>query len=469
MQKFSQIQSQKQIMRMSQRQIQAVSMLAMSVTDLRDEIYKAVSDNPALEIVRDPLKTSAEYYEKKSSSSEALQFALDSAHSEKETLQHHLMDQLNLQKVTKDEYDLCQRLIYNLDKNGFYGSKLSPETLIDKNNPRQNKIMLQKCLERIQKMDPVGICCKNYEESLFIQAKLNGNASDLTLFILDGNLSIFDPPDPAKIEKKLNDYKENWHKKSFASEILLDKVYICQEEIEETLDYIRHLNPFPAANFDTDTSMVDFQKPDVVVTVEKVKGKLFDDDFSTGRVTGGEDYYFQVKYASGILPEVRIAPDMKDDRDNVEKAKAFLSNLEFCKSTIVLQTCAIINFQKDFFQNGEGNVKPLTRKQIAEYLGLSESTISRSASKKSSKYLQTEWGLFPFSKFFDSGVKSSDGEEKISSQKITELIEKLIKNSKGPISDMALTTKLNKMGIKIARRTVTKYRQRAGINNSYLR
>ena len=110
-------------------------------------------------------------------------------------------------------------------------------------------------------------------------------------------------------------------------------------------------------------------------------------------------------------------------------------------------------------------------------LGIHESTVSRMSSKKNSKYIQTDWGLFPASFFFSSGVKSTDGKEKISAAVIKEKIQEYLSTMQaaGPdgnsekISDSKLAEYLNQQGIKIARRTVAKYRSQIGINNSYRR
>ena len=143
-------QVQKQIQKMSQVQIQAMKFLAMTNRDLREQIYKAVEENPALEIVSDPQKarqSQNEAYSEKSSasaseSSDANQRAIEAIENRGETLQQHLMAQLDLMKISHDEYELSQKLIYNLDANGCYGSMLAPETLLDKTRPAQNAKML---------------------------------------------------------------------------------------------------------------------------------------------------------------------------------------------------------------------------------------------------------------------------------------------------------------------------------------
>lgn len=461
-----QTQSQKQVQRMSQRQIQAVTFLGMGTRDLKDEIYKFASENPALEIVSKENVSLASV--EKSANYEKY---LESQEDYEETLQQHLMDQLKLDKrISEDEFKVCQALIYNLDKDGFYGSMLAPETLLDKNRPQQNAVMLAKCMDIVQRLDPIGTCCKNIEESLFIQAKIIGGASELTLFILNGHFDLLNPPIPENVLRNLQEFQKKWHQKKFAPQILLDKHKYDEEDVEDAIFYIRNLNPHPAGNYISDISGAEYNRPDIVLSVEKIKGFIAGDDFSTGKVLGNNGDYFQIKYASGDLPEVRLAEGFSFDKDSIEKAKEFIANLQYRESSIVLQGCAIVKNQLDFFEYGPGNLKVLTRRQIAKMLGIHESTVSRMSAKKNSKYIQTKWGLFSCSYFFSSGVDSSDGGEKVSSEVIQEKIKEILDSSKDEkVSDLKLTEILNQQGIKIARRTVAKYRSKIGLQNSYNR
>lgn len=486
MSEFKQIQAQRQVQKqtqrqrqvLSQRQIQAVNMISMSTKELKAEIYKAAEENPAIEIVSDD-NFNANYDSGDFSyssgkrglvaDSDAYQKALEAQEDRGETLQQHLLNQLNMINLSDDEYELSERLIYNLDKNGCYGSLLAPETLLDKKRPLQNKVMLNRCIERIQQMDPVGTCCFNLEESLLVQAKVNKDASKLTLFILDGHLELLNPPFPDKVLKNLKKYAADWHSKKFAGAIVLDELELSEEMVEETINYILHLNPHPAADYISDTREIDFEKPDVILNITKVQGNISEDDFSKGKIRGGKDYYYQVKYASGDLPEVRIVEDQTLDKNTINKAKEFLSNLAFRESTIILQGCAIVREQMDFFDKGPGHLNALTRRKVAEQIGVHESTVSRMSGKKNSKYIQTEWGVFPASYFFCSGIEQSS-KIILSSDEIKTEIGKILEEYKGQkLSDSKLSALLEEKGIKVARRTVAKYREQLGIRNSYNR
>lgn len=468
-QSAKQVQSQRQ--KLSQNQIRALRYLEMGSQDLRDEIYKIAEENPAIEIVNDPLelRSKSSHSEKRTSSvdGEKLQQILENTEDRTETLQSHLMHQLNLMKLSPDEVEVSKKLIYNLDKNGFYGSSISPVTLLDRGRPLQNAAMLTRCMERIQAMDPIGTCCKNWEESLFVQAKLSDDATPLTLFILDGHMDLLEPPEPAKVYDKLINYQQDWHKKSFATEIILDKIKYSEEDVEDSIHFILHLNPLPAQGYSSDSG-ADYEKPDVILEINRVEGPVATDDFSRGIITGDSKCHFQIKYASGVLPELKLSDAFAFDKENYQKAQDIISNLAFRESSIVLQGCAIVSAQKNFFLKGPGELKGLTRREVAKMIGVHESTVSRMAARKGSKYIQTEWGLYPASYFFSSGVEQEDSDIKVSSEVIKLQIQKILDEHKNSaISDSKLATLLNERGIKIARRTVAKYRSQLGISNSY--
>ena len=472
----NQRQTQKQVQKLSQNLVYGLKILQMSTNDLRKEIYKTVNLNPALEIVNDPAnqkKNQSEEWEGQSQyKKQDYQAILEASEDKRESLQEHLMHQLNATKLSPDEYDLCQKLIYNLDRTGCYGSMRSPESLIDKKRPMQTKALLEKCIDRIQKMDPVGTCCKNLEESLFVQAKISGDASDLTLFILDGHLDFLNPPESERVLKKINEFISEWHKKSFAKKLEIEDIKLSSSSIADSINYILHLNPHPASDYSWDSGPAAEELPDIVLNITRESGHLPEDDFSRGKVSlPHSDFHLQVKYASGILPEIRLSPAAKKDydRQTVEEAKSFLNNILFRQNTIVLQGCAIVKNQLEFFEKGPGHIKPLTRKDLADQLGIHESTVSRMSAKKASKYIQTEFGLFPASYFFSSAVKGKKENEKFSAEAVKTKMAEILSASEKALSDNELTKILNQKGIMIARRTVAKYRKGLGIENSYER
>lgn len=469
-----QTQSQKQVQRLSQNLVYGLKILQMPTKDLRSEIYRVVNENPALEIVRDPntRQQSAEWEGEAQFKSQDYQALLESREDNRETLQQHLMHQLNSMRLTPNEYDLSQKLIYNLDKTGCYGSMRAPETLLDKTRPLQTRAMLEQCISRIQNMDPIGTCCRTLEESLFVQAKIAGDAAPVTLFLLDGHLDFLNPPEPEKVVKKIKDFLSEWHSKKFAQKLPVEDEAINIQTITEAIHYILRLNPHPASEYSWETSLAETALPDIVLTVTKESGLIPADDFSHGKIAvPKKDFHFQVKYASGVLPEIRLNQTVNYDKQTLDAAKQFLNNIQFRQNTIVLQGCAIVKNQLDFFEKGPGNIAPLTRKSIADFLGIHLSTVSRMTARKNSKYIQTEFGLFPTSYFFSSGVTAEDN-SLISAEAVKSKISEILsapENQGKKISDNALANLLLEEGIKIARRTVAKYRTQLGLQNSFRR
>lgn len=476
---LDQSQVQKQIQKISQLQITALKYLAMGNEDLREEIYREAGQNPAIEIVSDPwssrgnggniwLKEDYSSNYRNPATSDAYQQILENHEDYGETLQTHLLHQLNSMRISDEENDLCTRLIYNLDKNGFYGSMLSPESFLPKKNPAVEKAMLERCLNLVQALDPVGTCCRNPEESLLVQGRLADNPDPLALFILDGHLDFVNPPEPAKISRKLNDFRDAWHKKAFAGSLVLDNLSLDEEAASDALKFILSLNPHPAQGFIIEAG-ADATQPDVVLTVTKEEGRA-ENDYKRGVVAGNETFHFQLRYASGALPEVRISPEFKMDKENVARAQVLISSLEFRATTMVQQGCAIVNAQKNFFIKGPGHLGVLTRRRIAAELKIHESTVSRMTGRTGRKFIQTEWGFFPTWYFFTSGVSNKDGSRVISSDRIKSKMQELLSRPGNEnLSDRQLCEILNEKGAKIARRTVTKYRAQLGLKNSYRR
>ena len=287
-------QEQKQIQKLSQVQITALNYLAMENEALRDVIYKAVSDNPALEIVRESSGGRETFSTRGTSeTSDRFQQIIENQEDYGETLQAHLLHQLNAMKISDEENELCTRLIYNLDKNGFYGSMLSPETFLPRKNPQAERALLDRCLKMVQALDPVGTCCKTPEESLLVQAQLSDEPDALALFILDGHLDFLDPPEPSKINRKLISFRDAWHKKAFAGTTVLDTLPLTEQTAASALKFILSLNPHPAQGYNSEGAL-DAGQPDVVLAITKEEGSA-EDDYSKGIVSGNENVHFQIK------------------------------------------------------------------------------------------------------------------------------------------------------------------------------
>lgn len=487
-------QTQKQTQRMSQKQIQAVRFLSLQSRDLRDEIYKFAEENPALEIISDESFYNSPSYERTSSSrlsssngisADEFQSALENSADDRESLQAHLTEQINMMRVSEAKKNVCISLINSLDKNGCLPALINPESFLDRSDPHQNKSFLKDCIKTVQSLDPIGNCCKSLEDSLFVQAEILNPDDKLALFLLDGHLEFLNPPHPDRILTKILDFQKEWHSKAFAAPLPIDQLTLSENAIEKSLKFILTLNPHPAAEFSYDSSLARTTWADVALIIEKKDGYIQNDDFEKGLVKADDKAYFQIKYPSGTLPEIRIAPEFLEKSKNTEmqayrqkylqKAQDFIGNLAFRQSTMILQGCHIVKKQIDFFLNGPGNIHPYTRHELANEIHVHESTVSRVSSKNNGRFFQTDWGLFPVSYFFSSGVSAvgkTSGDKTFSAEQIKVIMQEILEKSDSSagekkLSDPKLTQILNERGIKISRRTVSKYRLSLNISSVY--
>lgn len=489
---FGQLQynSQIQVQKLSQAQIQTLNLLALSHDDLYSEIMKAVDENPALQIVGSiKSKTETQYLKSRQSGdvylskrygdsekSERHQAMIEAEADNRQTLREHLLFQLDVMKLSEAEKKLGRKLIDNLDERGFH--ILSPVSLCDA-AAGETKEMLDKMIDVIQRLDPVGTCCVGTNESLLVQAKISEKASVLAVFFLSGNLEMLNPPVSARIQKKLLAYKAGQKKLSFANESQAASIKSSElseddcslEKIEDALTFIRSLNPLPANGFGISSTR--YVQPDVYIS--KKTGHYEKDDYENGIVVCDENNFYSVELANEKLPKVRVSKkflELASENKNgdianaIGKANAFVESLEYRTAAILRVSCQLVRAQKAFFEKGTGNLVPLTRREIAEMLDVHESTVSRMAD---SKYIQCAWGLFPMKYFFTSGVASGDGDS-VSRESVLAAMKKILELQPAgakPLSDQKMADALSEQGIKIARRTVAKYRSLLDVASSY--
>lgn len=474
-----------QTMKLSQQQIMAMNLIAMGSLELREEILKKVDENPALEIKEDKFSgnTNSVHTGKTSrageKASEKYQNMLESAPDETETLQEHLLHQLNMTNLPENEHRICKKLIENLDENGFY--ILAPVTLLEPEKG-DNENLLKKCIQIVRHFDPEGICCQNVTESLEIQAKLKKNAPKIALYILHGRLEILKPPVAEKVLNKIQKNIEENEKLSFwtpnPDDIQLTKNDLSLENVEKSIEFIQKLEPFPAAEFKQ--AQEHFVQPDVYVAKAENSDEI------------------QVVLSNQAVPILKIAEDLKSEEKSgslseknkktlkmqLKEAQNFLDTLNFREQVLLNAFKKLAEVQKDFFLKGPGNLVPLTQREFAKMINVHESTVSRMAE---SKFLRCEWGTFPVKYFFSKALASTktksnerneekreikNAAENISTDNVKIEIEKILKAQKPgekKLSDQKIADILAEKGIKIARRTVSKYRAQLNIASSYER
>ena len=507
---FTQQLSQQQ--KLSQQTIQAINLLSVPTLELSEKIYEEVERNPALEIVKDAsventrieLNSSKKNYEdvSNSSDSDVYQSFLESSPSREETLQENLLLQLSVSSLTDEEKSIAEKIIYSLDERGYFTVSLenlfvenSVDKLVDNSVENSTEILssmedaeksdYQKALEvlpKIQKFYPIGVICKNLQESLELQAKsklflsennyenedyidLDSETKNLILEILHSHFELLEKPRANLIQKKLN-----------------EKGIDCTlSQVETSLEFIRSLDPYPAREFSTENPI--FIRPDVFIR------RLSQEEIREANDEELKKYPFAIDLIKSNLPTIKISKDfLKYQNENsqtkkaVKEAKSFLEAIEQRNSTLIKVCVEIVKHQKDFFEKGAKFLKPLRLKDVAQDIGVHETTVSRISN---AKYIQCEWGLFEVKYFFSNAVnvqskdiisdkdnsssKNQNFQEKIlSKESIKQELLSILQEEEGKnLSDQKLSVKLAQRGINIARRTVAKYRKELNFDSSY--
>lgn len=348
------------------------------------------------------------------------------------TLPEHLMFQLQLIAGKKDCRKIGKYIIESLDENGYM--TLSLDEIVSATGYCEEKV--EEVLNIIQTFDPVGVGARSLAECLLIQLRQNGQLTDVFEAVICNHLEDLANNRLSVIAKEMN---------------------ISVKEIQNMSDIIRTLEPKPGRSFSSQSDNR-YIVPDVLV--ERVDGEY--------TVTINENSTPRLMISSYY--QKLLGESEKDDNlskylsDRVNSALWLIKSIEQRKQTIFNVVSAVVKHQKDFLDKGSKYLKTLTLKEIAEEVGIHESTVSRSVN---GKYLQCPRGVFEIKYFFSAGVSSSQGEG-ISSNSIKEFIKEIVdkEDPKCPCSDQAMVEILKEKGINISRRTVAKYRDEMNILSS---
>lgn len=348
------------------------------------------------------------------------------------TLTEHLLFQLQFAPIKRSCRNIGRYMIESLDENGYM--TLSVEEIARELNVEQDKVQI--VLDAIQSFDPPGVGARNLKECLLIQLAHQGNDNPLIREVVTNYLEDIAGNRLNNIAKALN---------------------VSVREIQEISDLIKGLEPKPGRQFGS-ASETRYIIPDV--TVEKVDG----------------EYIVTVNESSA--PKLTISPYYQkmliesDKESNISKfltgrlnsALWLIKSIEQRKQTIYNVVSAVVKYQIDFFEKGPKYLKTLTLKQIADEVGIHESTVSRSIN---GKYMQSPRGIYEIKYFFTSGVSGNSGEG-IASESIKTFIREIVENEdpKAPLSDQTMVEILAERGIEISRRTVAKYRDEMNLPSS---
>ncbi|MCA9646089.1 MAG: RNA polymerase factor sigma-54 [Myxococcales bacterium] len=356
-------------------------------------------------------------------------------------LTDHLMWQLQMSDFVAEERVFAELVIGNLDEKGYLDLKgverpdgtrtpdLTIEDLAEEAGLHEEDAPL--VLEMIQNFDPIGVAARDLRECLLIQAKHFG----------------YDEIEVEIIEKHIGHLeKHNYQAIARDMKIPLEEVYEAAKEIQK-------LESRPARNFtDTDERSIGIT-PDVYVIKDGEEFVVLDNDRGVQRL------FINEALTKQLLAD-KAAKEFVGEK--LRNAQWLIRAIEQRRKTIIRVAEAIVEKQRDFFEQGVSHLKPMILRDVAEAVGMHESTISRVTTNK---YMHTPNGLFELKYFFNSSIRRV-ADEDIASESVKQAIKKLIEDEDKakPLSDQAIVKELEKAhGIKIARRTVAKYREMLGI------
>ncbi len=357
---------------------------------------------------------------------------LEQTLANQETLQEHLIWQLNLRQLVDADREIALEIVGALDHNGFLTGSHPCEDIAIRLEVSVDHVA--RVLTKVQELEPTGIAARDLKECLLIQ------------------LERLDDPHPlARV--LIENYMPELEKRSFQA--IAKKEGTTLEDVSAALKVIRTLDPRPARNFGAQDSI--YITPDIYV--HKIGDEFVIVQNEDGLPMLRVSKYYRAALANGMNGEARNYV-----QDKLRSAQWLIRSIHQRQRTIYKVMESILKFQRDFFEKGIGHLKPLILRDVAEDIGMHESTISRVTSNK---YVHTPQGIFELKYFFNSSIGRSDGKD-VASTSVKHRIKQLIEAEapKSPLSDQAIVVALKKEGIKIARRTVAKYREAMGILSS---
>lgn len=351
------------------------------------------------------------------------------------TLQEHLLEQLHTEGVEDRTRELTEMLIGNLDENGFLQIDIE-EISLNNGIPLPQ---LQAALDLLRSFEPAGVGAMNLAECLSLQLERLDKKHSLEHRIVSGHLDDLAKKRYPQIAKKLS---------------------VTVEQIAEAALSIATLDPKPGRSYGTGTNS--YVTPDVYVEL--------DDD--------GE---YQIRLENEQIPRLRISDSFKDMmaeagsrkevrsyvKEKIRSGKTLIQSIQQRQDTIRRITEQIVTRQHDFLEKGRAHLHPMNMAQVAEAVGVHETTVSRAIS---GKFISTPQGVFEMRFFFTTGYQTESGES-VANTSVKDAIAEIVseEDPSKPLSDQQIVKELTERGLKIARRTVAKYREELEILPSHMR
>lgn len=476
---------------------QAIRLLQLSTLDLQNEIQEALDTNPMLEVAEENLKEHKKEESVNSQSENPSQEIQPNSESEAETnvdstgddsewtqnipeelpvdtswddvyqsaptpssapaqgeddhfesqrtstesLQDHLMWQLNLTPFSDKDYSIALTIIDDIKPCGMLSSSIQDiHSSLQSSLDDIDEDEVFAVLHRLQQFDPPGVASQNIGECLLIQLKQ-----------LEQQTKSNEPIAGLNTAKAIVvDYLELLASRDYKT--LMRKLRVKEEELKYAIALIQTTNPHPGE--DIGSSDTEYVIPDVFVTNKNDRWVVELNPDIAPKIQINNQY-------AGLVKRADSSSDNTYLKDNLQEARWFIKSLQSRNETLLKVATAIVEKQRGFLDFGEEAMKPLVLHDIAEIVEMHESTISRVTTNK---YMHTPKGIFELKYFFSSHVSTNSGGE-CSSTAIRAIIKKLIaaENVAKPLSDSKITALLGEQGVKVARRTIAKYRESMSI------
>jgi len=461
--------------KLSPVQYQTIKMLEYPTADLEDVITKELMENPALEegqseqddnfsdfekdteqdefaanndelgdldiMERDSFDKGFDYISKKNYENPA-----EILYSREQSFFEYLIEQLSMLNTDETTLKYAKYLAGNINEDGYLSRDL--ESIIDdlafQAGITATEQEMQTALDLVQQLEPAGVGARNLQECMLLQLKRLPQRNSVK-----------------NAYKIISNYFEQFAKKSFSS--IENKLNISESEFENAFLEISKLNPKPGSAFTNSREGVsEHIIPDFIVEEENGKLYISLNNSNVPELRVSSVYTQMLNDFSEKNSDEKMRQAFEFAKQKVDSAKWFIDSIKQRNATLLRTMSAIVKEQQSFFLTGEeSQLKPMKLKDIADIVGYDISSISRVSN---SKYVQTEFGIFPLKFFFSEAIKTDSGEQ-VSNRKIRDIIKQLIENEDKtkPITDDIITAELVKKGYVIARRTVAKYREQLNI------
>lgn len=371
------------------------------------------------------------------------------------SLHETLMTQLGFLGLNEQQFNIGKQLIGSIEEDGYIRREIESITndLAFSQGIETSLEEVEGILKRIQAFDPSGIAARNLQECLLLQLERMDDGQDVDVIVA---------------KRIINECYEEFTKKHYQK--ILKKLDLDDDDfIRDAIELIVRLNPKPGGEIGSSGVKNQYVIPDFILSNNNGKLELALNSRNAPELRISRSYTEMFKaYDKSDKKDKKLKEAVSFVKQKLDAAKWFIDAIRQRQHTLLRTMQAIINFQYDYFLEGdETRLKPMILKDIAQLINMDISTVSRVAS---SKTIQTDFGVLPLKYFFSEGIATDSGEE-VSSREVKHIVKELIESEdkNKPLSDDKLEDLLNEKGYNIARRTVAKYREQLNIPVARLR